>query len=85
MGLNSFSLFIRNVKNLEASHDKHVQSFEQLQFINDDEGQVLVDFIGRFENLQSDFSLVDERLGLHEKILPDNYKSKKKALLFLLL
>lgn len=35
-----------------------------------DEGQSLVDFVGRFESLDSDFSVVAERLGLPDDRVP---------------
>jgi hypothetical protein len=47
---------------------RHVLS--QKEFIFDKEGNQLVDFVGRFENLQSDFEEVCLRAGLEPDILP---------------
>ena len=38
-------------------------------------GQILVDFIGRFENLQSDFDAVCDRIGVPRRKLPKLYAS----------
>ncbi|MBZ0123955.1 MAG: sulfotransferase family protein [Roseovarius sp.] len=42
----------------------------QTEFICDEDGAVLVDFIGRFENLNRDFATVCDRLGLDRIALP---------------
>ncbi len=42
----------------------------QHQFILDDNGHLLVDFVGRFENLQDDFVYVCQRIGLPHLSLP---------------
>lgn len=42
----------------------------QTEFILDKDGEELVDFIGRFENLQADFARVCEKLGLGPQVLP---------------
>lgn len=38
--------------------------------LHDEQGECLMDFIGRYENLQSDFATVCERLGLSPSTLP---------------
>lgn len=42
----------------------------QTEFICDENGRVLVDFIGRFERLNEDFAIVCDRLGLGHVTLP---------------
>lgn len=42
----------------------------QLDYLVDDDGTVIVDFIGRFERLQDDFDEVSRRLGLPPVKLP---------------
>jgi hypothetical protein len=39
-------------------------TFNQLRYLTDKNGEVLVDFIGRFENLAQDISHVFDKLGL---------------------
>ncbi|MCR9104380.1 MAG: sulfotransferase family protein [Gammaproteobacteria bacterium] len=44
--------------------------FKQVDFIAPHQGGLLVDFVGRFENLQADFSRICQRLSLPEITLP---------------
>lgn len=45
-----------------ADNYRHV--VPQVDFLLDKDGQLLVDFVGRFENLQADFDTVCEKLGI---------------------
>ena len=40
----------------------------QLKWISDEKGKILVDFIGKFENLETDFNLICEKLNLTAKL-----------------
>lgn len=51
----------------------------QKQFVCDEEDKLLVDFIGRFENLQADFNHITQHLGLHTVTLPHLNKSKEST------
>ena len=42
----------------------------QHEFIHDAEGTLLADFVGRYENLQADFDVICERLGIPRTPLP---------------
>ncbi len=48
----------------------------QYDFLHDSKGRLLVDFVGRFENLQDDFDIVCSRLGITESTLPHVNQSK---------
>jgi chondroitin 4-sulfotransferase 11 len=50
----------------------------QLPWILDDDGNCLVDFIGKFENFQKDFDLVCDKIGVAQRQLPHKNKSKHK-------
>ena len=50
----------------------------QVDWLSDPEGVLLVDFVGRFENLQKDFSTVCEKLKIANIELPHNRKSKRE-------
>ncbi len=51
----------------------------QAEFLYDNQGHLLVDFVGRFERLQDDFNEICQRVGLPPTPLPHVNKSKKHA------
>jgi len=61
-----------------VGRDKFYSMYEprNLPYIVDDKGKQLVDFIGRFENLQKDFDLVCDKIGMPKKVLPKINQSK---------
>jgi hypothetical protein len=69
------------------------KTFSQLYFITDSHGNIPMDFIGRFENLQSDFNTVCDKLKIEDSDLPkllvrkyshysENYTPKTKDLVY---
>jgi hypothetical protein len=50
----------------------------QSSFVCDSRGNLLVDFLGRFERLQADFNTVAHRLALPSSTLPHRNKSKRQ-------
>ena len=48
----------------------NANTFSQWHFITDSKGNVPLDFIGRFENLQQDFNKVCDRLQIEDSQLP---------------
>ncbi|GAB4287090.1 MAG: sulfotransferase family 2 domain-containing protein [Roseovarius sp.] len=52
----------------------HPRLKPQTEFICDEDGTVLVDFIGRFETLQEDFDRVCDRLGIARVTLPHHIR-----------
>ena len=50
----------------------------QLDWVTDDKGEIIVDFIGRFENLQNDFDLVCDKIGVQPKVLAKRRKSDRR-------
>lgn len=50
----------------------------QLPWILDDDGNCLVDFIGRFENFQEDFGIICDKIGIPKQRLPHENKSRHK-------
>ena len=53
----------------------HAQQFSR---ISNENGDILVDFIGRFENLQQDFNVVCEKIGIPHQQLPHKNKTNHK-------
>ncbi len=41
-----------------------------LHMLSDERGNVIVDFVGRFERLQQDFDVVCEKIGVERSVLP---------------
>ena len=50
----------------------------KISFITDKKGNVLIDFIGRYENLQNDFNLICVKLNIQHLKLPMINKSRKR-------
>lgn len=63
--------------NYSNGDDYYRHVIPQSRFIADIDGKCLVDFIGRFENLESDFRVVAERLNLATKELPHSNASSR--------
>jgi hypothetical protein len=63
----SFEEFLERTENFQ-----HVHLMPQQQFIFDDTGNCLVDFIGRFESLSSDFAVICEKLGIETTLSHQN-------------
>ena len=57
--------------------DKYRHVLPQYEFIFDDSGNQLVNFIGKFEKLQIDFNHICNELGIHELSLPHINNSLK--------
>jgi hypothetical protein len=54
-----------------VTEDRHLQK----EFVTDAAGKTIVDFIGRFENLETDFAAVCEKIGIAAK-LPHRNRSR---------
>lgn len=73
--LNSF---IGQRVHLKKIMDKYSPFENQLDWIVDENGEVLIDFVGRFENLTSDFETICEKIGIPSISLKHINKSKHK-------
>ena len=60
-----------NIKNLRKKHN-----LEQYKFLYNAQGELIIDFIGRFENLQEDFNIICDRIGVPHQQLPKENKNK---------
>jgi archaellum component FlaC len=87
----SFSDFIRSESQFSLStkwcrHSPNLQKimqyldpFEnQIDWISNEDGHVLTDFIGRVETMQNDFNTICDKIGIPRQELPHKNKSKHK-------
>lgn len=58
-----------------AALSDHVQLKPQADFVNDESGLSIVDFIGRFETLKEDAQRIFSRLGIQNMVLPHAQRS----------
>lgn len=49
------------------------------EFVSDDNGQIIMDFIGRYENLHEDFRKICDRIGIERIELPHLNKSTNNS------
>lgn len=75
----SFRDFVLNKLPQPGWDDKYRHIMPQYDMLHDSQGNLLVDFVGRFESLQQDFDAVCETLGIAGSNLPHRNKSDKKS------
>ena len=51
---------------------------KQIEFITNWKGDIIVDYIGRYENVESDFKYICKKLGLRESYLPNKNISRMR-------
>jgi len=71
-GVNSFADFLRLKFDPDRSYDYMLDTSAELQheYIVDLQGRVIVDFIGRYEQLEADFAHICGRIGIATPNLP---------------
>jgi hypothetical protein len=75
----SFRDFVLNKLPKPGWDDQYRHVMPQYDMLHDTEGNLLVDFVGRFENIQQDFDRVCQRLGIADSGLPHRNRSDKKS------
>ncbi|OGT80595.1 MAG: hypothetical protein A3H91_16935 [Gammaproteobacteria bacterium RIFCSPLOWO2_02_FULL_61_13] len=68
IGMNEQDDFKRYLELIQRRN--HVQWEHQCRFICDENGEFLVDFLGRFENFDNDVGVILNRLGMEPRELP---------------
>jgi hypothetical protein len=71
----SFKIFLFEHFPMPSWSDQYCHVIPQYDFLHDQNGILLVDFVGRFENLQEDFTYICDRLNIKIKTLPHHNKS----------
>lgn len=76
-GIDDFPSFLRWKLDPDRPYQYHVDTSIQLQtdYLIDLSGKVVVDFIGRYENLAGDFASICSRIGVPELSLPHKRKA----------
>lgn len=71
-GVDDFATFIRYKFNPERPYQYHMDiSVErQSDYVTDQHGNTIVDFVGRFERLEEDYAYILRRIGLRAAPLP---------------
>ncbi|SEP14865.1 sulfotransferase family 2 domain-containing protein [Aquisalimonas asiatica] len=71
-GVNTFEEFLKRKFDPERSYDYmlDISAERQHEYLENLRGEVIVDFIGRYENLQTDFNTICERIGITAPELP---------------
>jgi len=75
----SFRDFVLNKLPKPGWDDRYRHVMPQYDMLHDREGNLLVDFVGRFETLQQDFDRVCAQLGIAVSSLPHRNKSDKNS------
>jgi len=75
----SFEQFIFEELKKKLWNGKYWFVRPQVEFVCDANGEVIVDFVGRFENLQKDFEKVCDTLGLADSNLPHKNSYGKRS------
>jgi hypothetical protein len=75
----SFRDFVMNKLPKPGWDDKYRHVMTQTEMLYDDNGRLMVDFVGKFEHLQRDFTTVCEHLGFSDCALPHINSSDKRS------
>jgi hypothetical protein len=74
----SFTEWVKNSNKRGYLFENCLSRYAQLDWITDENGEVCVDFIGRFENLQEDFNTICDKIGIPRNELPHKNATKHK-------
>ena len=75
----SFRHFVLEQLPQKSWDDKYRHIMPQYDMLHDADGKLLVDFVGKFETLQTDFDQVCKQLGIDDSQLPHRNPSNKKS------
>jgi hypothetical protein len=68
IGMNATASFTEYLELIQKR--EHVHWMRQVDFLRDQSGQTMVDFVGRFENIEIDAKKIFTRIGLPDAKLP---------------
>lgn len=67
---NSFSDFLKKTEVVIEHGIRKSIYFNQLEYLSDENGNILADFIGKFENVDEDVKTIGEKLGIEDLKIP---------------
>ncbi len=73
----TFEEFVEWIKYSSSTCIYPVPHTNQLDWLIDPHGNVVVDFIGRFENLQNDWKTISKKLGIEQELTHKNMNTKR--------
>ncbi len=79
-GVSSFGDFLRLKFDSDRPYDYMLDTSAELQheYVVDLQGRVIVDFIGRYERLEEDFTAICRRIGIPTPALPHLRKARER-------
>lgn len=72
--INETKIGLRKIKN--KNYPKSI-AINQIEYVSDKDGNIKVDFIGKFESLQTDYDYIRTKLNLHPSQLPHINKGSR--------
>ena len=80
IGIKDFPSFIRYKLDPERPYQFHMDTSIELQsdYVRGLDGKILVDFIGRYENLEADFQEACTRIGIRAPALPHKRRAAER-------
>ncbi|RFA30116.1 sulfotransferase [Alkalilimnicola ehrlichii] len=80
-GVKSFEEFLRLKFDPERDYNYmlDISAERQWEYLADLNGNIIVDFIGRYERLQDDFATICDRIGIPTPTLPHERKAKDRS------
>ncbi len=76
----TFEQYVDWLESIDVNHSNPVVG-TQAKYVCNRNGEILVDFVGRFETIERDFQTVCERLGLQCSLQQRNISSSENALI----
>lgn len=80
-GIDSFESFLRFKLDPDRSYQFHLDTSieHQCDYVIGLDGNIIVDFIGRYERLQTDFNTICDRIGIQPPVLAHKRKASGRS------
>lgn len=78
----SFKAWIEDMENFKEFSDPYIKLIlsSQLDFVSDENGKILVDYMGKLENLVDDFDIVCKKLNINNNLSKTHINKSKHGL-----